>query len=120
MILFDFQNTYLPQITKSETSVTLQGAYKIWQTQATDQLSRHQAELEAILKNIELEHQQMKTNCTGCTIGDQKCNCTVEVLRENEFDIRILLDTEKGLKWCPKATLDSDFFNCQSETFMRI
>ena len=72
------------------------------------------------MKNIELEHQQMKTNCTGCTAGDQKCNCTVEVLRENEFDIRILLDTEKGLKWCPKATLDSDFFNCQSETFMRI
>ena len=62
----------------------------------------------------------MKTNCTGCTMGDQKCNCTIEVLRDNEFDIRILLDTDKGLKWCPKSTLDSDFFNCQSETFMRI
>ena len=69
---------------------------------------------------VKSEGQKMKTNYTGCKEGDENCECTIEVRRENEFDIRILLDTEKGLKWCPTSTLDSMYFNCQSGHFMKI
>ena len=62
----------------------------------------------------------MKTNCTGCKEGDKNCNCTVEVRRENEFNVLILLDTEKGLKWCPSSTVDSMFFVCQPGSSMKI
>ena len=54
----------------------------------------------------------MKKNCTGCKEVDVTCNCTIEVLRENEFDIIILLDTDQGFKWCPESTVDRNFFKC--------
>ena len=55
---------------------------------------------------VKSEGQKMKTNCTGCKEGDEKCECTIEVRRENEFNVLVLLDTEKGLKWCPSSTVD--------------
>ena len=62
----------------------------------------------------------MKKNCTGCKEVDVTCNCTIEVLRENEFDIIILLDTDQGFKWCPESTVDSNFFKCSPDSFTRI
>ena len=47
-----------PQITKSKTSVTVQGDYTQWQT---GKGSRHAAELEEILQNVRNEDQKMKT-----------------------------------------------------------
>ena len=109
-----------PQITKSKTSVTVQGDYKKWQTRKTEKGSRHATELEEILEKVKGEDQKMTTKCTDCKEGDRTCNCTVEVRRENEFDVLILLDTEKGLKWCPSSTVDSNYFNCHSGNFKKI
>ena len=106
------------QITKSNTSITVQGDYVKWQR--ASKLSRHAAELKEILRKVRSEDQKMKTNCTGCKEGDKYCNCTVEVRRENEFQVLILLDTAKGLKWCPSSTVDSMFFNCRPGSFMKI
>ena len=69
---------------------------------------------------IKSETNKMKKNCTGCKEGDVTCDCTVEVLRENEFDIVVLLDTDEGLKWCPESTVDSNFFKCSPDSFTRI
>ena len=110
----------MSQITKSNTSVTIQGDYIKWQTQKALKQSRGAAQLETILQIIRSANQKMKKNCTGCKESDKYCNCTVEVRRENEFDILILLDTEKGLKWCPTSTVDSMYFNCQPGSFMKI
>ena len=69
---------------------------------------------------IKSETNKMKKNCTSCKEGDVTCNCTIEVRRENEFDIIILLDTKEGLKWCPESTVDSNFFKCSPDSFTRI
>ena len=69
---------------------------------------------------IKSETNKMKKNCTGCKEVDPTCNCTIEVFRENEFDILILLDTVQGLKWCPESTVDSNFFKCSPDSFNRI
>ena len=108
------------QITKSNTSITIQGDYKIWPTQRRNQNQRDNTQLEEVLKMIKSETNKMKKNCTGCKDGDMTCDCTIEVLRENEFDIIILLDTVHGLKWCPESTVDSNFFKCSPDSFNRI
>ena len=69
---------------------------------------------------IKSETNKMKKSCTGCKDGDMTCDCTIEVRRENEFDIIILLDTVQGLKWCPESTVDSNFFKCSPDSFHRI
>ena len=69
---------------------------------------------------IKIEDPKMKKKCTGCEEGDKSCNCSVEVRRENEFQVLLLLDTAKGLKWCPSSTVDSMYFNCQPGSFMKI
>ena len=100
--------------------MTVQGDYTMWETQNTGNESKHAEELEKILRKVKSEDQEMKTRCTGCKERDMECNCTVEVRRENEFDVLILLNMEKGLKWCPSSTVDSMYFQCRSGTFERI
>ena len=106
------------QITKSNTSITIQGDYKIWPTQTRNQ--DQSDKLEEHLQMIKSETNKLKKNCTSCNEGDMTCNCTIEVRRENEFDILILLDTNEGLKWCPESTVDSNFFKCSPDSFNRI
>ena len=108
------------QITKSNTSITIQGDYKIWPTKTRSQDQSDNTQLEEVLQMIKSETNKMKKNCTGCKEGDNICDCTVEVLRENEFDIVVLLDTDEGLKWCPESTVDSNFFKCSPDSFTRI
>ena len=57
--------------------------------------------------------------CEGCSDADH-CNCSIEVKRENEFNFFILLDTLDGPKWCPSSTIDSMYFNCEPDNFMKI
>ena len=108
------------QITKSNTSITIQGDYKIWPTQKRSQDQSDNTQLEEVLQMIKSETNKMKKTCTGCKEGDVTCDCTIEVLRENEFDIVVLLDTDEGLKWCPESTVDSNFFKCSPDSFTRI
>ena len=108
------------QITKSNTSITIQGDYKIWPTKTRSQDQSDNTQLEEVLQMIKSETNKMKKNYTGCNEGDVTCDCTVEVLRENEFDIVVLLDTDEGLKWCPESTVDSNFFKCSPDSFTRI
>ena len=61
----------------------------------------------------------MPMNCKGCN-DSKHCNCSIEVLRENEFNFFILLDTFEGPKWCPSSTIDSMYFNCEPDNFMKI
>ena len=82
--------------------------------------SRNTTELDTILKGIKSVGHQMNMKCTGCRDVDENCNCTLELLRENEISVQILLDTTEGPKWCPSSTVDSMYFNCQPGSFMKI
>ena len=72
-----------------------------------------------MLRSIREGAKKMDINCKGCT-DSKHCNCSIEVLRENEFNFFILLDTFEGPKWCPSSTIDSMYFNCEPDNFMKI
>ena len=105
------------QIVKSNTSVTIQGNFKHWKLKkGKDKTS---PELASMLQTIRDTSKKMDMDCKEGTDG-QHCNCSIEVLRENEFNFFILLDTFEGPKWCPSSTIDSMYFNCEPDNFMKI
>ena len=99
----------------------MQGDFTTWQLQkASKQVRKAAEELNTILQMINNGFQQMEKSCSGCQEEDTFCDCTLEVRRENEFEILLLLETPNGLQWCPTSTVDSMYFNCQHGNFMKI
>ena len=105
------------QIVKSNTSITVQGDFKHWKLKKNGMTTNQ--DLENMLKKIRGVTQTINMKCEGCSDADH-CNCSIEVKRENEFNFFILLNTLDGPKWCPSSTIDSMYFNCEPDNFMKI
>ena len=69
MIIPILINISCPQITKSNTSITIQGDYKIWPTQKRSQDQSDNTQLEEVLQKIKSEANKAKEAGLGFTGG---------------------------------------------------